>query len=289
MKIGVSSYSYSRCVHEKRMKGTDIPAKAKEMGFDVLEFSTLSPPEGVALRDYAAQLKEIAAGCGIPVVNYAIAADFLGGSGGDLKKEIERVCREVDVAKALGVPQMRHDATWGIPAGWKDGRSFCANVSRLAEGCREVTKYAEGLGIRTMIENHGYYCQDSERVERLVDAVRHPNFGVLLDMGNFACADEDSGIAVGRLLPYTFHCHVKDFHIKSGNGIAPGNGWFTSRGGCFLRGAIVGHGDIPVWQCVRQIQRAGYTGTLSLEFEGLEDPIQGIAFGLENLRRFLRE
>jgi sugar phosphate isomerase/epimerase len=269
------------------MKETDIPAKAKEMGFDALEFAGISPPEGVAALDYAAQLRDIAAGCGIPLIAYAIGADFLGGSGGDLKKEIERVCREVDVAKALGVPLMRHDATWGVPKEWKDGKSFCANVNRLAEGCREVTKYAEGLGIRTTVENHGYYCQDSERVEMLVDTVRHPNFGVLLDVGNFACADEDSGVAVGRLLPYTFHCHVKDFHIKSGNGIAPGNGWFTSRGGNFLRGAIVGHGDIPVSQCLRLIKNAGYAGAVSLEFEGMEDPIQGIALGLENLRRFI--
>jgi hypothetical protein len=40
-----------------------------------------------------------------------------------------------------------------------------------------VTEFAAGLGVRTMIENHGYYMQDSERVKRLVEAVGHPNFG----------------------------------------------------------------------------------------------------------------
>ena len=76
-----------------------------------------------------------------------------------------------------------------------------------------------------MVENHGFFCQDSVRVEKLVTAIDHPNFGVLLDMGNFLCADDNPTTAVGRLLPYTFHCHAKDFHIKPGTDPYPGEGW----------------------------------------------------------------
>ena len=32
-----------------------------------------------------------------------------------------------------------------------------------------------------MVENHGYFAQDSDRVEKLINAVDHPNFGLLLD------------------------------------------------------------------------------------------------------------
>ena len=67
-----------------------------------------------------------------------------------------------------------------------------------------------------MVENHGFFCQDSDRVELLVNKVAHKNFGLLVDMGNFLCVDEDPAVAVGRCAPYAFNVHVKDFIKKSG-------------------------------------------------------------------------
>ena len=184
---------------------------------------------------------------------------------------------------------MRHDATWGFPKEYRGARGFDDALPRLAEGCRAVTEFAQELGIKTTVENHGFFCQDSDRVEKLVNAVNHPNFGVLLDIGNFLCADEDPVKAVGRLLPYVFHVHVKDFHVKSGMLPNPGKGWFKSRGGNYLRGAIIGHGDVPVVQCLNLLKNAGYNGFLSIEFEGIEDPITGIAIGAENLKRYVED
>ena len=212
MKIGVSSYSFSRLVSGGQMQQSDVIAKAKEMGFDVIEFSTLALPKGVQAIDFAPRLKAESDRVGLPVVNYTIGADFINGSNGDWKAEAERLKDEVRVAKALGVPGMRHDATQGFAAGHQGARGFDDALPTLIKGCRLVTEFAADLGIRTMVENHGFFCQDSERVEKLVNGVNHPNFGALVDMGNFLCADEDPARAVGRMMPYAFHCHAKDFH-----------------------------------------------------------------------------
>lgn len=287
MKIGVSSYSFSRLVHAGAMEQIAVIAKAREMGFDVIEFSAIAVPQGKTLPGYARELRAEAARVGIEIVNYTIGADFLKGSGGDLQAEIARVKGEVDVAVILGVPGMRHDASSGWPADHAGPKSFEAALPRLAQGCRAVTEYAATKGIRTMVENHGFFCQESLRVEQLVTAVNHPNFGILIDMGNFLCADDDPATAVGRLMPYAFHCHAKDFHVKPGTDPFPGNGWFRSRGGNCLRGAIIGHGNVPVVQCLRIMNKAGYAGVLSIEFEGIEDVLTGIQAGHDNLRRFV--
>ncbi|MEZ5277971.1 MAG: sugar phosphate isomerase/epimerase family protein [Opitutaceae bacterium] len=287
MKIGVSSYSFSRLLRSGSLAQIEVIAKAKEIGFDVIEFSTIAVPEGRTLADFAAELREEADRVGIEIANYTIGADFLRGSNGDLAAEIERVKREVDIAEILGVPGMRHDATFGWPEDFKGVRSFEGSLPRLTEGCRRVTEYAAGKGIRTMVENHGFFCQDSVRVEQLVSSVNHPNFGVLIDMGNFLCVDEDPSVAVGRLLPYAFHCHAKDFHIKRGSDPKPGDGWITTRAGNYIRGAIVGHGNVPVLQCLQTIKRAGYDGVLSIEFEGIEDVLMAVQAGHDNLRRFV--
>ena len=287
MKVGVSSYSFSRLVRNGVLPQIDVISQAKTLGFEVVEFSTIAVPAGKTLPGFAAELRQEAGRVGIPIVNYTIGADFISGSDGDLRAEIERVRREVDVAAILGAPGMRHDATAGFPAGHTGPKGFDAALPRLAEGCRAVTEYAAAKGIKTMVENHGFFCQDSARVERLVNAVAHPNFGVLIDIGNFVCVDEDPAVAVGRLARYASHVHAKDFHIKPGTLPVPGEGWFVSRGGNFLRGSIVGHGDVPVVPCLRALKRVGYDGVLSIEFEGLEDPLTGIRIGRDNLLRLI--
>ncbi len=287
MQIGVSSYSFVRLVRSGQMAQIDVIAKAKEIGFDAIEFSTIAVPEGRSLPAFAAELRAESERVGLPIVNYTIGADFLRGSGGDLQAEIERVKREVDVAEILGVPGMRHDASAGWPQDHTGPRSFAAALPRLAEGCRGVTEYAAAKGIRTMVENHGQFCQESTRVEQLATAVAHPNFGVLVDMGNFLCADDEPTSAGGRLMPFAFHCHAKDFHVKPGTDFAPGQGWFESRAGNYLRGAIIGHGNVPVLQCLRVMRRDGYDGVLSVEYEGIEDVLSSIQLGHDNLRRMV--
>lgn len=285
MRIGVSSYSFSRLVGSGEMKQVDIIAKTKEIGFDVIEFSTLAVPEGTTKIQHAKNLRAEADRVGLPIVNYTIGANFLCEAG--WQSEVERLKEELEVATILGVKGMRHDATPGFAPSYKGVRSFDAALPMLADGCRAVTENAQKLGIRTMVENHGFFCQDSMRVEKLVTAVNHPNFGLLVDMGNFLCADDQPETAIGRCMPYAFHVHAKDFHVKSGMMPNPGAGWFRSRAGNFLRGSIIGHGDVPILQCLRVMKNAGYDGVLSIEFEGMEPVLDGIKIGHDNLRRYV--
>ena len=289
MKIGVSSYSYCGLVRDNKLAFIDIPAKAKEMGFDVVEFSTMTCPAGETPLTFAPRLREACERAGIPVANYTIGADFLRCANGDWQAEARRLENEVRTAKILGAPGMRHDATGGFPAGFKGARGFDDALPTLIKGCKMVTEFAAEQGLKTMVENHGFFCQDSERVEKLINGVNHPNFGALVDMGNFLCADESPALAVARMMPYAFHCHAKDFHVKPGTATNPGTGWFRSRGGNYLRGAIIGHGDVPIAQCLRVMRAAGFDGVLSIEFEGMENVLTGISLGLENLRRYVKE
>lgn len=284
MKTCVSSYSFSRLQGDEKLTQLQLIAKVKEMGFDAIEFTDLKTPEGMTDLEYAAALRAEAEKHSLPIANYTIGADLLNN---DLDTEVERLCRKVDVAAALGAKGMRHDAT----GGYKDERAsylgFGDALPRLAEGCRRVTEYAASKGVATMVENHGYFCQDSERVERLVNAVANPNFGLLVDIGNFLCADDPSALAVGRVARYAKHVHCKDFHVKCGAGDDPGSEFFKSRAGNYLRGAILGHGNVSVRQCLNILKSANYDGYVSIEFEGIEPPLKAIAIGLDNLKRYI--
>ncbi len=290
MKVSVSTYSFQKMLDSGEITQFGCIEKAKELGFDGIEFVNIIPHDGSSIEEYAKKLGEECVRVGIHISNYTVGADFLFGSNGDVNAEIDRVKAEIDIAEILGSTSVRHDATRGYDqANHSKFRGFDEVLPILADACRKVTEYAKTKGIKTMVENHGFFSQDSDRVEKLINAVANDNFGWLCDMGNFLCADENPVTAIGRGAPYAFYAHAKDFYTKSGMLPSPGNGYFKTRGGNYLKGTIVGHGDVPIVQCLSALKWAGYDGYVAIEFEGMEETITALTTGVANLKRYIEQ
>ncbi len=284
MKFAICSYSLSSLVNKGEKTEKELISLAKELGFEAFEFSEIRTPEGMDKIEYARELREEALRVGIPIVQYSIGADFIYGSDGNLEKEIERLKYEVDVAEALGVQGMRHDTTGGYKGEDAEKYTFADALPRIIKGCRKVSEYAKTKGIKTMTENHGYFSQDSERVKAIVEGVNYDNFGTLVDIGNFLCVDEVPEKAVAVTSPYAFYAHAKDFCVKSKEEMLSSDGFFKTRGGNYLKGAILGHGDVPVLKCLEIVKNNGYNGYVTLEFEGLEEATMACTYGLNTLK-----
>ena len=283
MNIGVSSYSFKKLLNSGK-NYFEICDQASEMGYDGIEFIDLSLQHGTGQTTVEALAEELRAHCeekGLKIVAYTVAADFLCGRDVPAADEPVRVKKCVDIACLLGAKILRHDAFWKV----QGVRSWQEAVQRVAPGIREVAEYAAQKGVRTCTENHGLVMQDSARVEQLILEVNHPNYGWLVDIGNFLCADEEPRHAVGVAAPYAVHAHVKDFIFKSGTEDMPEGSWITTRGGNYIRGTVVGHGVVPVRPCVNILKRSNYQGYLSVEFEGAEEPLEALKQALAYLRR----
>ena len=282
MKISVTSYSFQQYLNAGKIDHLGMIEKAHEMGLEGIEFIPL-PGETFEERSaLAKKLREKADSLGMPIVSYTVNADLYKGSEEANSAEVKRLCEQLDIAKILGAPVFRHDVCWSVP---KTGavRSFDAMLPTLAKSAREITEYAATLGIRTCSENHGLVAQDSDRMERLFNAVGHENYGLLVDIGNFICVDEDNVTAVSRVAPYAIHAHAKDFYLSR----EKKEGWGVSRGCNYWQGAAVGDGDVDVKKCVEVLKRAGYEGYLSIEYEGKDDCIEGIMRGRDYLRSII--
>lgn len=287
MRLAVSSYSYMGCLEKSDANYFDICQYAKKTGFDAIEFIPLDLRFGqghTSVESLATALREHCAALGLEICAYTVSADLILGSGGDMEKETARLKGCIDTAAILGAKLVRHDVATRLSGTCRSWRDVIRAAAPLI---REITTYAETMGIRTCMENHGYLMQDAQRVEEMILAVDHRNFGWLVDMGNFACVDQDSAYATGIAAPYALHVHAKDFLIKPGTQMNPGVGWFMSRGGNYLRGTIAGHGAIPIPQCVAVLKKAGYDGYLSLEFEGMEETLPAIDAGYAYLKRIV--
>lgn len=283
MKFAICSYSLSSLVRKGEKTEIELLSVAKELGFDAFEFSEINPPEGKDKLTYAKELKAEAEKVGIPIVQYSIGADFLYGCDGNLQAEIERLKGEVDVAQALGVSGMRHDTTGGYKGEDAEKYTFSDALPRIVEGCRQVSEYAKTKNIKTMTENHGFFSQDSVRVKAIVEGVNYDNFGTLVDIGNFLCVDENPLDAVKNVAEYAFYVHAKDFCVKSKDEILSSDGFFKNRNGNYLKGVILGHGDVPVLEALSFIKESGYDGYITLEFEGLEEVKMACEYGLNTL------
>ena len=282
MKISVSSYSFMQYIRDGRLSVLDTVAKAHELGFEAIEFIDLPGGSLEEQKEYAREIRKKADELNMTVNAYTIGGQLYLGSPEADEAEVERLKGQVDVAEILGASVMRHDCIYRIHKEGK-GRSFDLMLPTIAENARKVTEYAKGKGIRTCVENHGYIAQDSDRMERLFNAVDHENFGLLVDMGNFSCADEDNVRAVSRVAPYAIHAHAKDMHLSK----EPLDGYGQTRGCNYFKGAVIGNGDVDVKRCVEILKRAGYDGYLSIEFEGSEDCIESIAKGYDYLKALI--
>ncbi|MGN7416158.1 sugar phosphate isomerase/epimerase family protein [Paenibacillus sp. SAF-068] len=287
MKVGLSTYSLQQALDRKKLTVPDAIRWIADQGGEHVEivpmgFSLIEHPE---LID---EIKAVANEVGIDISNYAIGANFAVQEDADaLEQEIQNVMRHVDVAAALGVKLMRHDVAFR-PAPEGTVAQFEIDLPVLVKACQRIADYAAGFGITTSVENHGYYVQSSERIQRLLHETARENFRTTLDVGNFLCVDEDPVSAVKNNIPYASIVHAKDFYWRPSYR-NPGEGWFQTSHGNYLRGAIVGHGDIDMPEVFRVLKQSGYDGYISIEFEGMEDCKTASRIAMDNVRRLWEE
>jgi sugar phosphate isomerase/epimerase len=285
MKISVSSYSFQQYITAGKMTQFDCVAKAKELGFDAIEFIDLEALDFESKKALALKLRAEANRVGIEINAYAIWANLFWKTPEESEREVERIKEQLEIAKMLGVGVMRHDICGGLGQSGAS-RSFDLMLPTIAKNALRITQYAKMLGIRTCIENHGFVAQDSDRIERLFNAVADDNFGVLIDIGNFLCVDENPITAVSRLAPYAIHVHLKDFKYTTASDLEKK---IFTRGANYIKPTTVGTGDVPVKQCLAILKRAGYDNYISLEYEGSEDCVQEISLGLKNIKEYLSQ
>jgi len=286
MKFGLSSYSLFSALKANEMSILDVIEWVSNQGGEHIE---IVPNLGFTLEDPTLidEIREKASEVGIELSNYAIGANFLTKDEGAYEAEIERVKREVDIANRLGIKLMRHDVAWR-PIAETSIQQFETDLPRLVEACQEIADYAAQYGITTSVENHGYFIQASDRVQTLINHVNRRNFKTTLDVGNFMCADENSVSAVKKNISYASMVHIKDFYHRPAH-LYPGEGWLQTISGDYLRGAIIGHGDINLREVIKVIKQSDYDGYISVEFEGMEECKKASKMSLDNVRRLFDE
>lgn len=292
ISFGFSSYSFQRKIATGEMNLFDVidwiaASEGEHLEIAVVGGTADGPiPTVDSDPSYLESLTARAQSAGVTLSNLAIGSNFFTTDRAELAAEVARVKSYVDLAERLGIRLMRHDVVAHRSEPGDDTPLFEQALPMIVEASKDIANYAAAKGITTSLENHGFFVQAADRIRRIVHAVDEPNFKTTLDVGNFVCVDEDPTASVPQNLPYAMIVHFKDFYIRPAHR-EQGAGWMRSRGGKFLRGAIVGDGDLDLPAIAKSIKESGYEGFASIEFEGVEDPLVGCSRGLANAKRLL--
>lgn len=307
MRVGFSSYSFFQLTASGQMTIPEVAEWVAQSDAEHLElavgFKSDHPLADMSdlphNRELVDAIKEVRDRTGLVLSQIAMPALFWNtendgsiapGQGEqsagnlDIEFQLQRVRDHIDLCAELGIGLLRHDVAPFTKFEGDDLPLFEQALPVVAKYAKQMAQYAATKGVKTSIENHGFFFQGSERVRRVIAAVDEPNFGTTLDIGNFLCTDENPVTATRNNLHVANIVHFKDFYIRKNN---PGGNYLTSRGGTYLRGAVVGQGDIDMPAVAKEVLDSGYDGFLSIEFEGSEPALKGCQWGLENTRRLL--
>ena len=299
MKLGISSYSLDREIGKGNLTLFEAMDWAAQQGAECMELVPFSfrfddKDTGKIDQDLISRTKKHAKDAGIELVNYSVLADLLK-EGEAQEKEIARVCHEVDIAAELGLSRMRHDiSAFRRPQDQNTLADFDALLPQMIEATQRICEHGRKRGVKTLIENHGFFVNGSDRVERVLNGVNNDNYGLLLDTGNIICVDEDPAVAAKTLAHRCEMVHLKDFYVRHRDPgdstlFDCGGSWFRSRGGKYLRGSILAQGDLDIYASIGALKSCGYAGPIVIEFEGLEDARYATAVSLQNARRIWDE
>lgn len=167
-------------------------------------------------------------------------------AGTEQTRQIEELRHWIDRANALDVPVVR---IFGGPD--QPGSIAGDATARVADALAGVAPDAARAGVTVALETHDAFAS-ARRVAEVLDRVPVAGVGALWDSHHpyrvGETADEVAEFLTSRLV----HVHVKDA-LRTADG-----GWDL---------VLLGEGEIPVAEQLRVLDRVGYDGYVSVEWE----------------------
>lgn len=181
-KLSLAQWSLHRTLEAGEMDNLDFPAKARELGFDGVEWVAHFFKNSVQNEAYLQKM--VAAAKAAKVENLLIMVDGFGDLAANDKavrdKAVEDHKQWVDAAKFIGAHSIRVNLFGkGTPEEWH---------AAATDGLGRLAEYGKSQGINVIVENHGGLSSDSGKLVAVMQEIGADNVGTLPDFGNFCIA-----------------------------------------------------------------------------------------------------
>jgi L-ribulose-5-phosphate 3-epimerase len=124
---------------------------------------------------------------------------------------------------------------------------------------QECLPKAKECGVILGLENHWGLTSTAEGVNKIIEAVNSDWLKVVMDTGNFL---DNTYESLSKIAPYAVMVHAKTYF--------GGGEWYTL--------------DIDYKKVMQILDSINFSGYISIEFEGKEDPLSGVPKSIELIR-----
>lgn len=254
MRVGCAAYSYRQSLQNRQMTLEGFVQRAAEMGLNGVELTAYYFPS--TDDAYVMSLKRTVFLHGLDISAAAVGNNFCQPDPTRRAAQVDLVKQWIDIAFKLGAPCLRVFAG-PVPDGHTEDEAAAWTIASL----KECAAYAAPKGVMLALENHGGITATASQTLDLLRAVESIWVGLNLDTGNFRT---DPYREIEQAAPYAITAHVKA-HIA-----------YPDRSE-----------EIDYVRVVSILDRIGYKGYLSIEYESPEDPLTAVPRLAAHLRRLV--
>jgi L-ribulose-5-phosphate 3-epimerase len=277
VRLAIASYSYWHFRTAKVPIETvmDRAAELGVAGVDVLHRQMAlgeRAPLDAAGRAYLRGLKRHAFRRGLEICCVSTHQSFVKADPRELDAEVEHTKKCIELAAELGCPSIRiNTGRWGTTRSFDElmknrgieailpGRTEDEGFKWCIDGIERCLPAAEKHGVVLALENHWGLARTAAGLLRILNAIKSPWLGGLMDTGNFL---DDIYGQLEAIAPHTVYVQAKTYH--------GGGEWYSL--------------DLDYPRIAAMLGQAGYRGWVALEMEGKEDPATAVPKSLATLR-----
>lgn len=188
---------------------------------------------------------------GLSFVGLGSSANLHGPEGAGREANLAEAKRFIDLAGQIDCPYVRV-----FPNNLPKDEEKQAVLDRIIRGLRQLGAYAQDKNVTVLLETHGDVVKIDD-LETIMRAASHPHVGLVWDVTNmWSVTQEPPAEAYRRLKKYIRHTHIKDARLVDGK----------------PQYTLLGEGEVPILDAVTALQKGGYKGYYSFEWEKLWHP-----------------
>jgi sugar phosphate isomerase/epimerase len=188
---------------------------------------------------------------GLKIVNLGASTALHLSDAAERKKNLDEAKGFIDLAQQLNCPYIRV-----FPNNFPAGQDRNATMELIAKGLAELGDYAKNTNVSVLMETHGDLVK-SDDIVHIMQLAAHPKAGLVWDIVNmWSVTKEPPSEVYPKLKKYIRHAHIKDLNIVDGKEA------YT----------LLGKGITPIFEGIDLLQKDGYSGYYSFEWEKLWHP-----------------
>jgi sugar phosphate isomerase/epimerase len=188
---------------------------------------------------------------GLQFVDLGASAAMHFAEGADREKNLDEGRHFIDLAQQINCPYIRV-----FPNNFPKDQDRNMTMDLIVKGLLTLGEYAKGKNVMVLMETHGELVKIDD-LEKVMQSAAHPNVGLVWDVSNmWTITKEPPAEAYKRLKKYIHHTHIKDAKLVDGK----------------LQYALLGQGDVPIFEAINALSKGGYKGYYSFEWEKLWHP-----------------